>query len=253
MLLVAGCATGGGGGGDEIDARITTGADAPINLMPDAPISTIDAGTGCSQVPCDITPQCGCAAGEACDLDPANFGTAGTLCRGAGSGTTGTICTADENCAAGYGCVGFGGGSSCTEYCNGDGDCAGGGSICAITLVYGTPSMPVPGITMCSTDCQPPVPGGNCPAGWGCHMAQEQGGLMRNFTICSAAGAGGQQATCTYNSDCQAGYSCYTDGTSFFCLHNCVYPAGTGCPAGTTCNQFATPAIIGGVNYGYCF
>src|SRR5687767_2270548 len=148
ILLVgalAACATGGGGGGDNPDARITTGPDAPITLQPDAPVTTFDAGNGCSQQPCSLVPQCGCAAGEACDLDPDNLGTGGTLCRGAGSGTTSTICTSDENCAAGYGCVGFGGGSTCTEFCDDDTDCAGGGSICAITLVYGTPSMPVPG------------------------------------------------------------------------------------------------------------
>lgn len=258
-VLVGACATGGGGGGDDDmgtpDASMSLGPDAAITLGPDAAVATPDAAPAC--LACSLVPQSGCGGADACDLDDTNFAMGCTSCRPVtAQGTATSTCAAVTECAAGWVCLGSASGSSCLKYCKGDGDCSslGAGAICAIGLVAGM--TPIPGATVCSHACQPHLAGAGCPSGWGCHLYQEAMGAMRLFVSCAPPGGGGHLASCTSNSSCQAGFSCYTDGTSNFCLKNCNATTGAGCTgAGVppTCNSFSPPAVVGGVEYGYCF
>lgn len=257
LVLSMGCATAGGGGDDDdddvIDSGITLPPDAPTVIVPDAPPAP-DAAPVC--LACTLVPNGGCAGGDACDLHPDDFAAGCTACRDVtASGMSTSTCAADTDCAAGWVCLGSSAGASCLKYCAGDGDCSslGTGAICAIGLQAG--GTPIPGASVCSQQCAPPTPGSGCPAGWGCHFYNEPAGAMRLFTSCAPPGAGGQEASCTYNEDCQAGYSCYTDGTSNFCIKNCNATTGVGCAgiAGTTCNSFSPAVVVGGVEYGYCY
>ncbi|MSP17738.1 MAG: hypothetical protein EXR73_14230 [Myxococcales bacterium] len=222
-----------------------------IMLPPDARgAPRPDAASNCD-TPCELISQCGCGAGEACDLDGSQLPTGGTMCRPVTTpGTETSTCASGTDCARQYVCLGLTD-AQCMRYCASDSDCGGLG-LCVIQIESG--GVPVPGARVCSHTCQPHVAGGNCPPGWGCSLYQEEAGMMRPFAACHAAGAGGHRATCTTASDCQAAFECYTDGSTFFCLHNCNVTTGVGCATvpGTTCMGFATPVVFGGSEYGYC-
>jgi hypothetical protein len=255
LVVCLGCASAksGAGGGDP-DAKVGSGT-------PDGPGVTAPDANSCAHQPCSLSPQCGCAAGMACDLDDMNLATGGTACRAAGPGTEATTCNADAQCKAGTGCIG----GRCRPWCNGDTDCtSGSGALCVIQVVFGTPSQDVPGAKVCTTDCDPTskAPAG-CPATWGCHIYQEQDGAKRLLTDCDAGGAGGAGASCMTNgsSDCQPGMDCInvTRGTvtTAECHPSCLCPSGNcaagSCPAGTgSCGAFSPKVTIGTREYGTC-
>lgn len=258
LLCVVGCASARTGAGGDAQG---TGADSRgSGSGVDAPNVTVDANN-CAKQPCSLTPQCGCAAGSACQLDNANLATGGTTCEAAGTGTESTTCSADTTCEAGHGCIG----GRCRTWCASDTDCTSGpGALCIIQVVYGTPQMNVPGATVCTTDCDPSskTPAG-CPSTWGCHVYQESGGAMRYLTDCDPAGGGGAGASCMTNgnADCQAGMDCInvtrSGVTTAECHPSCICPnnncaAGT-CPAGTgSCQAFSPVVKIGTREYGTC-
>ncbi len=250
-LVSCASATSNPGGGDG------GGADAHAG-GPDSKLAAPDANT-CSHQPCSLAPQCGCAAGSACDLDPTMFAAGATTCRAAGPGGETTLCTADTDCAAGHSCIG----GRCQTWCGSDGDCTtGAGAICVVQVTFGTPAMNIPGAIACSTDCDATsaAPAG-CPATWGCHIYQEQGGAMRFLTDCDPGGAGGPGATCASSADCKPGSDCInvTRGTTTTseCHPSCICTGGncaTGtCPGGAgSCGAFAPKVMVGTREYGAC-
>jgi hypothetical protein len=258
VLCVAACASAksgsgaDGGSGTGTDAANGT-ADAPTNNQPDA--------NSCGKQPCSLAPQCGCAAGKACDLDPNNLATGGTVCATAGNGGEANTCTTDGDCKPGYTCVGSP--ARCEKWCGGDSDCTSGpGALCIINIVYGNPQMNVPGAMVCTTDCDPSAsaPAG-CPATWGCHVYQEQTGAKRYLTDCDPSGGVGAGGTCTGNPSCVPGEDCITvtrgGVPSNECHPSCICPsnncAAGSCPAGTGSCQAFTPAVmIGTREYGTC-
>ena len=259
----AACASAKAGSGG--DASNGSGTDASGSGSADANNSTGPDANSCSHQPCSLAPQCGCASGSACDLDNANLATGGTVCVTAGTGMEASTCTGDTACAPGYTCVGSP--SRCEKWCSGDNDCTSGpGALCIINIVYGTPQMNVPGAKVCTTDCDPSskTPAG-CPATWGCHIYQENGGAMRLVTDCDPPGAGGVGASCATNGsrDCQAGLDCInvTRGTvttpechpSCYCpSNNCAAGSCTAFSGSGSCQAFTTPVIIGTREYGVC-
>ena len=259
VLAAAGCASahgagGGDGGGGGSDAG-SNGIDASI-----APDGMADANN-CAKQPCSLTPQCGCAAGMACDLDGNDLANGATTCRMSGAGQETTTCTAVEDCDAGYGCIG----GRCRRWCATDTDCPGAGGQCLVGVVFGANQTPVPGAITCTTDCDPTSSAPTaCPATWGCHIYQNST-TMTYLTDCDAAPAtgGGKGALCDTNGngDCAPGLDCIalTQGgtTTNECLQSCVCPGGN-CAAGTctlggSCNGFSPAVVIGGTTYGTCF
>jgi hypothetical protein len=111
----------------------------------------------------------------------------------------------------------------------------------------------IPNAETCSKNCDP-ISSTGCPAGWGCHPYHNTTPVV-DLTDCDPAGGGGQNAVCTDNTSCQAGYSCVNVGGAtpdLRCLKNCVYPSGT-CPSPSSCAGYVDPPVIGGVEYGVCF
>jgi hypothetical protein len=256
-VMLAACASARtGAGGDGGGTGTGTGDGGGTGTGADAKTAP-DANT-CAKQPCSLAPQCGCAAGSACQLDDNNLATGGTTCLAAGSGDDATTCTSDTQCKAGHGCIG----GRCRTWCAGDGDCTTGpGALCIIGVVYGSPQMSVPGATTCTTDCDPSskTPAG-CPATWGCHVYQEAMGQKRYLTDCDPAGTVGAGGTCTNNASCQAGMDCIQvnrGGTiTNECHPSCICPSGNcaagTCPAGSTCMAFTTKVMIGTREYGVC-
>ncbi len=258
LVLIAGCARATYAGGDA--ATIDAGRDAATDGGIDAPI---DASAQCSQQPCSILPQCGCAqlpATPVCDLDLTMVATGGTRCRADNfHGTETTVCTMATTCAAEHVCVG-----RCRRYCNNDDECAGAGGLCIIHLTFGNPPMNIPGTTTttCTTDCVPTsTTNATCPATWACHIYREASGLQRYLTDCDPTPQTGGNVglPCMTNRDCRPGLDCITlNGTSNQCRPTCICPGGQcaqgSCPGGSgSCNALTTPATIGPITYGSCF
>lgn len=226
------------------------------DVVPDTPYDyPVDTGgdTGpCSETPCGLKPNCGCPAGQKCSLDD----TASRACVQAGTGSTGSTCMDDAECAAGYLCLATnpdGTMGACFPYCNADTDCTGNGSIC---VELATADGPIPNAAVCTYACDL-VTNSGCPTGHGCDLygmdRDEDGNIDVDFTDCnSMVGAGTQGAYCTDESGCAPGYSCYT--TELICLGYCFDPGGiSSCPSSTECIGFETPAYIGGREVGVCY
>ncbi|MCA9605419.1 MAG: hypothetical protein KC619_07480 [Myxococcales bacterium] len=204
-----------------------------------------DAGGGsCSESPCRlVSPQCGCAGGQGCYLSGAS-----RVCGTPGPETEGQSCSGATACQPGLLCIGAGTGGFCSRFCNSDTDCTGAGSICLLELDDGTGTS-IPGVTLCTNNCNPASPGVGCPSTMGCEIYQESAGAMRIFTGCRPAGTAAEGDPCVDPEDCGPGLFCGS-GT---CYRWCRQPLGSECTGFTFCESFTDPAIVGGVEYGYCF
>ena len=248
LSLAAACASanvGGGDGGDDDDRPDARRVDAP-------PITVTDAGPPDAVANCSLVPQSGCPMGQSCDLDGDRLSTGGTICRMTGTGRDSNECTLDTDCAAGYSCIGSTTAASCMELCRTDADCTAPGGLCLIEIVDGAGNtIPGPGpggkVVVCTQNCDV-VTSSGCPAAWGCHPYLDG---TRGLTACTEAGGSGQGASCTNDTSCLAGYSCYNTGTAMQCLKNCRIGAG-GCPGGTSCGSLNPPFVLGGTEYGAC-
>lgn len=257
-VLSSACAQGGGGlprndAGDRLDA---SGRDAgppsdagPPDAGRDAGVRDAGSDAGpCDETPCKLTaPQCGCLAGEGCYLGADGM----RMCAEAGRTAPGVRCASPTACEPGHACVGTAGTTWCHRFCASDADCSGPGSVCILTLGDGMGGT-VPDVTLCTMSCDP-VDNTACPTLTACTIFRESDGAMRFLTHCRGAGMAGQGAACADDIDCQAGYGCVGPaGGATVCRHWCRVATGAGCPAGTACQSLATPAIIGGVEYGVC-
>jgi len=205
-----------------------------------------DPGT-CTESPCGLKPNCGCPVGQKCTLDDAG----GRTCLTAGSGTTGSTCMADEECAAGYICLATnpsGTTAACYAYCDTDADCPGDGAIC---FQLGIGGVPIDAWT-CSYSCDL-VTSSGCPAGHGCDLygIDEDGDTIfdKDFTDCNGeVGTGTQGTYCFEEIDCAPGFVCYQ--TDAQCIGYC-YVGLTSCPWGTSC--VTLEAMIGTREVGVCY
>ncbi len=237
--------------GMPIDGSMIDGM--PIDAMP------IDAmpidGSTCPTTPCDLHAQCGCGAGQACDIDFSDLD--GTACRGvATAGDENDTCTAINQCAVGHVCLGDGTNSSCAEYCDADADCNAPRGQCVIQLNNAS-SQPIPGAVVCSSNCNPATTANPlCPTGWTCDLFSATfGGTDHDIVDCRVTGARQLDQTCSATMACAAGLTCTNTGTSSICLKVCTRPAGTECAtvSGSTCTSFNPTFVVGGSEYGVCF
>lgn len=205
---------------------------------------------GCAESPCRLVPpQCGCSAGQSCIL---NAGM--RMCGLAGTRTEGQACTAATDCASGLACVNFsstGTAQMCVRMCGGDVDCVGGG-YCIGELSDGMGGT-LAGVRVCTRACNP-VSQTGCAPGLFCSIYRETAGAMRYLTDCAGPpGAGGADAFCIDDTDCQAGFLCIdVDGFGPTCNHWCNVTTGAGCSGGRVCYGFTSPVVVGGVEYGVC-
>jgi len=207
--------------------------------------------------PCDILPQCGCAADQACDIDTSDL--MGTACRtvSASPKSEGQACSNAAQCDVGTVCLG----GFCRKYCSTNADCGQPRGQCVIDIQDSQGNI-LPGIpTACSSNCDPSnVAAGGCDAGAKCGLfSATHMGVPSDIVACTTAGAGTQGTTCTGGGQgddklCAADFSCTTidSGTSFQCRKVCVVGISGTCPLNQTCLQFNPTLTIGGTEYGVC-
>lgn len=239
----ASSSNGGGAGGGGVSSSSSGG---PGSSSSSSAASSASSSSGaCAESPCKLVqPQCGCAAGQACTIDGSPQGT--RVCVAAGSTPIGGSCTSDE-CVPGSLCVKTTDTiSTCMKYCAMDSNCTSPGGLCIISLNDGS-SGQIPGVTLCTENCDPTTNSG-CPvAGTSCGLAQESMGQMRLLTRCGGAGSGTQGSFCSTDADCAPTFGCFNAGTTQ-CLKYCKV-GGVACPGGATCTSLG---MIGNTTYGAC-
>ncbi|HWM84705.1 MAG TPA: hypothetical protein VNO33_02680 [Kofleriaceae bacterium] len=266
---VAGCSTSVDGGATPVGGEPGGGQGLGIDVDGGDPAG----GGGCEGESCDVYQQCGCSAGQACDLDGADLASGATECREVASpGQTQSNCDAADQCAAGYSCLGDPG--QCRKMCDEDGDC--GAGYCVVQVVFENDEgafEDVPNARACTKQCTPEAGfDSGCPSepDLGCRVFTDDpdgeagSGDERDYTDCTPSGTGRDTADCSQNgdADCAPGFGCYvityTDDTQADeCREICVVdvggvPQSNRCGEGT-CNGFATRSLIGDVEYGLCF
>ncbi len=261
LLVFAACATSAGGGnntGDDAPDADPNAPDADPNApdadpnAPDADPTAPDANpsSSCPTSPCDLHEQCGCNSTQACDIDFNDL--MGTACRGiATPGDDNDTCTANNQCDAGYVCLGDASGRSCKEYCDAASDCDAPRGQCVIQLNDGTND--IPGAVVCSSNCDPAVTtNASCPSTWACDLFTATFETVdHDIADCRPVGTAVQGQTCSATVACAAGFTCVNTG-SLVCARICKRPAGTECTGGTTCQDFTPVLTVGGQDYGVC-
>jgi hypothetical protein len=229
--------------------------------------------SGCLSGPCSLLDQTGCPEGYACDLIGSDLETSEPQCRPIHvAGQQGDACADLTECGAGLFCIASGrDGNTCLHYCDSDDDCSGGpGALCiqqayAITSADGGASdadggvASFPGVSLCSTSCDP-ISAKGCPPDWGCRIAWYVGGQPRPdlFTLCSPRGGGKQGTGCTVTDDCAPGYYCaaVSNGGSSAktCVKSCVVGDDSTCSPllDAKCYPFDMPQMLGQTSYGVC-
>ncbi len=248
----AGMADGDTSGALEADAADTPDADTADT--PDADTGTPD-GDAAACSPCRLVDQCGCnPATEACDLGGSYPSQGTTACRPVLIDGTGLdTCNDWTSCAAGYVCLGASGQASCKRYCSSDAECEGGGGLCVIEVTSG--GTPIPGVKVCSPSCDPFTSSG-CPSGWACGAFSDSV-EQRNFTWCAVPGQGVNNAICSDDGQCAAGFTCVSVSGTHRCKKYCDKGDGSpGCAANQTCvglvDAAGHPLLVAGVSYGVC-
>lgn len=240
--------TGGGGSAGAAGAGATGGTAGGTGATGGTAGGTGATGgtTGCTPpVPsgqCDTWPQCGCNAGQACDVG--NVTTGATQCVPDGTVQPYKKCGQNQFCVAGYACVG----SACKQYCNTKADCPKGNCFQVMYDDNGT-SKPVPEMKVCSAACKLENPAADCGAGLGCYPDN----ATPVGTDCAAAGTATGPGGCTGTpqndpTKCAPGYACLQTGD---CRKWCRVGFSTDCPSGT-CTGFGTPFFVDGLEYGVC-
>jgi hypothetical protein len=271
-LTIVACAKGAGGPGSTEGAgggTVITGAggdnttsSGPTGTASGDPASSSSgvgastssssgSGGACAESPCKLAaPQCGCPAGQECNLNASNM----RACIQAGTAGLNQLCSTATDCAPGLICLNASPtANACGQFCEADGECSGG--LCIVSLSDGSGNT-IPNVTLCSTTCNP-ITNANCTIGGsGCKVGQEQTGAMRWFTSCYPAGNGGQGSPCSSSADCAPRTWCITSSTQGnICSTYCNVNAPS-CPGGTSCSgvqdQNMNPIVVNGVTYGAC-
>jgi hypothetical protein len=271
---LAGCSSSVGPGssvGDDDQGGDDQGGDTTGDGSTGDDTGDGTGGPTCPNDPCDLYDQCGCGAGEACDLNYDKLSDGATECRTASKGQADDACSKPEDCASGYGCFGTPG--QCRRFCDSDSTC--GVGYCSIRVLYdagGGNWEDVPDATLCTKACKPEAGSqSGCPGGFSCRYylqdpdGQPSNGDEYDYSDCSAAGSGGDGASCKTHgdADCKTGFGCYNivyDDKSVHteCRQICVVsragePVENTCGAGT-CHPWSDPkAMIGDVEYGVCY
>ncbi len=195
--------------------------------------TTKDSGS-CKTAPpsnvCGVAPQCGCGSNQTCYVTDV----AGTVaCIGAGSKPMGATCSATSECAVGLTCE-LG---ACHSFCEGGSTCSNPKTSVCVQLEDGNGGT-VPNDNICRIKCSLDSPATACGTG---NCTFVEGGN----TDCVGSGT---STSCSSSNPfaCQQGSLCLTDNT---CHKWCK--VGNSCPTGS-CTAFSSPAVVNGVEYGFC-
>jgi hypothetical protein len=237
-------ASSGNEAGPETGAGPTSGQGGDP-MGPSGPGATSSTGPQCSEQPCKLLPpQCGCGAGEQCTIDASGD----RVCGPQGSVAPGQICDAGALCAGGSICIGYPDyDSSCASICETDADCEAPGGKCLVEIAS------LPGITLCTDDCEPISSQGCNVPGLACQVGVAPDDTP--YTGCAPSGAGNAGDVCADSSECSPGLVCLpTTASDQRCFAWCNV-ASPNC-SDLTCKSLdvveGVPLVIGNVQYGVC-
>ncbi|AKV03835.1 hypothetical protein AKJ09_10498 [Labilithrix luteola] len=192
---------------------------------------------------CGLTPQCGCAASETCDVT--NHTTGAAACVAAGTGALGSVCTTTSDCAAGNTCL-FG---ACRPYCDTAGAACTGTGLGGCQQVYNSSGKALKNTKVCAITCDLRNPSAACGTN-NCIWDATQG-----QTDCDQAGTHTLYSSCTSASDCKQGLGCAYDPDLLdnVCEKWCRIGK-SDCGSGLTCVDVygANAPVVGGVKLGHC-
>lgn len=226
-------------------------APAPTGSTP-LPAPGKDAGvpapgpSSCKVAPpsnkCGVAPQCGCGAGETCDVED---GSGNVGCVVAGNAPLGHACTSTAGCGLGLTCV-FG---TCHAFCDAPGTACADPKNGECVQVQTQNGGNVPNFDVCRIRCalhDPGSCGGKTAAGVGVCMTDGKGA-----TDCQSGGARTENQSCSQADPCGPGLACITQGASSTCKRWCRVGQ-TDCGGGSQCAGFGTKVLVGAVEYGAC-
>lgn len=244
----------------DTDADLDRDGARDVDLdSPDEPVTTDGDLDGtdeqpptCESAVCDLWPQCGCRGGQACVHEDSGE----RSCKDAGSVGHGGVCEEDRaDCAPGTVCAGFiDEPAYCLQYCFSDADCAGAGgrSVCELRFLDDVEHVIA---TACSLACDPASTSPGCAEGIHCVIVIREDS-SELFTQCMGrSGSGTTGMPCDSangGADCEPGHFCADAGLGEQCIRRCTFPEGPECVGLEVCRGFTEPAIIGGIEYGYC-
>ena len=226
MYCIGGTAGTGGTGGSTGGTGGSTGGTGGTGGTCMAPVSG----------PCDTSPQCGCPAGQACDL--ADF-TGATACFPSQNVPISSYCSyVQGECVPGASCFTFG----CKKLCEVNADCPSYGK-----CVQGEQNgSPVPHWKLCTDQCLPWNPSATCGAGLTCSFWSSEG-VNPGATVCQKS-ISTSTTTCTPPLHCAPGYTCLADNMCYkFCR-----VGGSDCPSSYTCFSLGAGYFVGTTEVGIC-
>ena len=243
--LVVGCAEGG-----SIVTDGSGGASGDGGNGSAAQTTTVTTGPMCLEDPCKlVVPQCGCGD-QQCTVD----GAGERACVTAGDVGQSQACSDTALCEPGTLCIEFEVGfANCAKFCDTDAQCEAPGGICFFKLDDGS-GGDVPGVTMCSENCELATSQGCGVAGTSCQLGLTT--ADQPFTVCRPSGALVYQEICAETSDCAPDFVCLpTSIPDERCFQWCKI-GGSACPTGQTCTaqeiSAGVPLTLGTTTYGIC-
>lgn len=238
----ADASTPGDAGSDAATVVVDAGTDSGSVVV------TPDAGA-CSKAPpsnvCGVSPQCGCAANETCDVT--NTSTGAVSCVLAGGGPQGSVCTASNQCAKGLTCQ-FG---ACRPYCGNPGGLCTGATVGICYAPTSNSGASTPNLNVCSIKCDPRNPSGACASNTCLWFSGDQ------QSDCNTPGAKTVYQACSSLVDCAPGLQCAFDPLSLgnACLRWCRLGVSSDCPGlFESCDDVygANAPVVSGQKYGLC-
>ncbi|MBX3206774.1 MAG: hypothetical protein KF764_17015 [Labilithrix sp.] len=238
----------------------TTATDPADSTDPETPApgegpteATSDAGGGGEAPPgecaraapsnvCGVSPQCGCASEQTCDVVDTN---GHSRCVTAGNAPMGHPCTTSAGCAVGLTCT-FG---ICHAFCNDPTKACSQPKTGACAQIRTTEGADIPNLAICRVACDPHDEtscGGTTPAGTGSCRVDDKGN-----TECQAGGTRRAGETCSPTEECGPALVCTTSSAGSTCKRWCRVGR-TDCADGKTCAAFASEVNVRGVVYGHC-
>lgn len=193
---------------------------------------------------CGLSPQCGCAANQTCDVTNQTSGA--SSCVAAGSGALGSHCTSTSNCAAGYTCIY----NACRPYCETVGNACSGSGLGNCQQAYDSAGEnEITNGKVCGIACDLLAPSTACGTN-NCIWDEING-----QPDCDKSGSGARWSKCTAYNDCKQGLACvYHPIFGLECEEWCRIGKNDCTSSSDTCVDVygADAPVIGGVKLGHC-
>jgi hypothetical protein len=242
--------TGGAGTAGTGAAGSSGAAGSPADASGGTAGGTLEGSTDAPQcnLPtpdsvCDTAPQCGCDPGDKCDV--LDLATGDAICVSEGSVAPYQSCLF-AGCIKGQACIG----GVCKPYCDSLADCPGANRECRpVQIDSGGTPVNVPGMSTCTSACDPVNPALLCGAGLTCSF---NAGWAS--TDCFPAGTGQGIGACAGSQGCITGYICVNNQStgSQDCLQWCRIGNPNDCNGGGVCTPLQSAPTLGGQEYGAC-